>query len=285
MALGNIQNRSKETKTEREWRLFGEELRKEHTGFTFQKGTSNSSDNGIKEHTEARESTFDFVFKFKEWDTQVYDKIPNFKKGNFTGNLKGWMWDYNYQLNVEVKQVGRGNLASVMPGRFMKAFNIPYQDRNKWLIVDFSNVLKLRNFGGIIYVFEDGEEQVHHIFGSMIVEDACIGEYHFDWEGDPTEVGGGAYKAKTLLDKNFSLKFKSFEEVKQYIRKVAKCKLEKEKQLNRNLFKNNLDSKKTSIIEYSENKVGEVRPVIYTDGYLEPAPKQHIDCEEVSVLE
>lgn len=276
--LGNIQKRSEETLTEKDWRMFGEELSKEYKGFTFDKGTSNAAGNGVKEHTDARDSKFDFAFNFKEWDTQVYDNIPNYQKGKFTGDLKGWMWDYNYQLNIEVKRVGMGTLPSVMPYRFVKAFNIPYQERNKWLIVDFSNVLKLRNFGGIIYVFENGEEQVHHIFGSMIIEDACIGEYHFDWEGDPTEVGGGAYKAKTLLDKNFSLKFKTFDEVKEYIRKVAKCKLEKEKQHNRNLFKNNLENKKTSIMEFSENKVGEVQPVIYSDGYLEPAPKQIISC-------
>lgn len=284
--LSNIQYRSKETPTEKQWRLFGEELQKEMgKGFWFDNGTSEEG-NGVQQHTAAREATFDFVFYFKDWDTQTYDNLPAYRKGKSTGELKDWMWDHDYKMNIEVKRVGLGTLASVMPYRFMKAFDIPFKDRDKWLIGDFSNVLKLSNHGGFIYILENGEgEEVHHIFGSQIIEEACIGEYKMDWEGDPTAVGGGAYKAKTLLDKSHSLKFKSFEEVKQYIRKVAKVKLEKEKNKNRFLFRKNIEKGKTDIIEYSPNKVGQVAPVIYKDGLLKPAPKAHIECKQVKVNE
>ncbi|AIF45665.1 hypothetical protein [Virgibacillus sp. SK37] len=280
--LGNIQRRSKETKTERDWRLFGEELQRElGSGFHFDNGTSQKGDE-LDQHIFARNAKFDFVFYFGGWDTQTYKNIPAYHKGNFTGKQKDWMWDFNYQMNIEVKRVGLGTLPSVMPYRFMKAFGVPFSDRSKWLIVDFSNVLKIRNFGGFIYILEQGEgEPVHHIFGSHVVEDACIGEYKMDWEGDPTEAGGGGYKAKTLLDKTCSLKFNSFQEVKQYIRRVSEVKLEKEKNHNRFLFRKNIEKGKTDIIEYSDNKVGEVDPVLYDNGDLRPASKSHIECKQI----
>lgn len=283
---GNIQERSRKNNTEELWDDFGRELKRENPkGFNYQGGTSNSSNNSLQDHVFARNAKFDFVFSFTDWDTQIYENMPGYEKGNFTGNLKEWMWDYNFILNIEVKRVGLGSLASVLPKRFREAFNIPYQDRNKWLITDFSNVLKIVNWGGILYVYENGDQQVHHIFHEEDISNACICGYHMDWEGDPNKAGGGGYKAKTLLNKEHSIKFESFEEVKAYIRSMADCKLWQQKETNRRLFHKNLINKKTYILEYSPNKVGKQDPIILHEGLLKPAPKKQITCEEVEANE
>lgn len=281
--FGNIQFRSYENETERLWRLFAEELKQEQEGFSFIQGTSKDSNNGYQQHKDARDSKFDFVFHFKDWDTQVYENIPSFKLGEFTGKLKEWKWDYNFVLNIEVKRVGMGNSYSVMPKRFIQAFNIPFYDKDNWLIVDFSNVLKLSNFGGIIHIEERNKKTVHHIFHEEDIFKACIGYYVMDWEGDPTKVGGGGYKAKTLLNKKYSVKFSSFESVKDYIRSMADYYLTVQKEQNRQLFYKNLLNEETQILPYSESKLknAKIKPFIFENGEVKEIGKEFISCKEV----
>jgi hypothetical protein len=280
---GNIQIRTSETLTERQWRLFGEELQREQKGFKFYKGTANSSNNGKEEHEFGRYANFDFVFHFKKWDIRTYENIPSFRKGEFTNKLKAFMWDANFILNIAVKRVGSGNQNSVMQSKFWKQFEIPYQDRVNWLICDFNDVLKVRNFGGIIYIKEENETETHHIFHSEDLLKACIGEYKMDWEGDPTAIGGGGYKAKTLLNKKYSVKFSSFEAVKDYIRSMADYHLTLEIETNKQLYFRNIVKGETEILPYSDSKIenAKMKPVVFQSGKLVECKKVAISCTEV----